>query len=124
MEILCQPLPHLRGKPPPGRETLRYHTGYRAFSRELLQRLPLEAGSDDFVFDNQVLAQVVWLGETIAEVSCPTRYEPESSSINFKRSVIYGLGCLRTAMCFRLVKLGLIASICSPSKRLRIKDEG
>ena len=97
-----------------------YHTGYRAFSRELLLRLPLQAGSDDFVFDNQVLAQVVWLGETIAEVSCPTRYEPESSSINFKRSVTYGLGCLRTAMCFRLVKLGLIASDLFPKQ----KDEG
>ena len=69
-----------------------YHTGYRAFSRQLLERLPLQAGSDDFVFDNQVLAQIVWLGETIAEVSCPTRYEPESSSINFKRSVVYGFG--------------------------------
>ncbi len=99
-----------------------YHTGYRAFSRELLLRLPLQAGSDDFVFDNQVLAQVVWLGETIAEVSCPTRYEPESSSINFKRSVTYGLGCLRTAMCFRLVKLGLIASDLFPKQKM--KDEG
>ncbi len=87
-----------------------YHTGYRAFSRGLLQRLPLAEGSDDFVFDNQVLAQIVWLGDTIAEVSCPTRYEPESSSINFKRSVVYGLGCLRTGLSFRLAKLGLVRS--------------
>ena len=97
-----------------------YHTGYRAFSRELLQRLPLEAGSDDFVFDNQVLAQIVWLGETIAEVSCPTRYEPESSSINFRRSVTYGLGCLGTALSFRLAKLGLVASDLFPAQ----KDKG
>ena len=87
-----------------------YHTGYRAFSRRLLEQLPLQEGSDDFVFDNQVLAQIVWLGETIAEVSCPTRYEPESSSINFRRSLIYGLGCLRTAATFRLAKWGLWGS--------------
>jgi glycosyltransferase involved in cell wall biosynthesis len=87
-----------------------YHTGYRAFSRRLLEQLPLEEGSDDFVFDNQVLAQIVWLGETIAEVSCPTRYEPESSSINFRRSLVYGLGCLRTAAAFRLAKWGLRGS--------------
>ena len=70
----------------------------------------MEKGSDDFVFDNQVLAQIVWLGETIAEVSCPTRYEPESSSINFRRSLVYGLGCLRTAVAFRLAKWGLWGS--------------
>jgi glycosyltransferase involved in cell wall biosynthesis len=87
-----------------------YHTGYRAFSRQLIEQLSLQNNSDDFVFDNQMLAQVVWLGETIAEVSCPTRYEPESSSINFKRSVVYGLGCLRTAIAFRLAKMGLSSS--------------
>ena len=74
------------------------------------------ASSDDFVFDNQVLAQIVWLGETIAEVSCPTRYEPESSSINFKRSVIYGLGCLRTALSFRLASWGWCPRTSSPTE--------
>lgn len=93
-----------------GAKISEYHTGYRAFSRQLLERLPVDEGSDDFVFDNQMLAQIVWLGETIAEVSCPTRYEPESSSINFKRSVVYGFGCLQTGLSFRLAKLGLIRS--------------
>jgi glycosyltransferase involved in cell wall biosynthesis len=101
-----------------------YHTGYRAFSRQLLERLPLQAGSDDFVFDNQVLAQIVWLGETIAEVSCPTRYEPESSSINFKRSVVYGFGCLRTALGFRLAKWGLMASSLFPPEKMGAAKNG
>ena len=87
-----------------------YHTGYRAFSRPLLERLPLDACSDDFVFDNEMLAQILWLGEIVAEISCPTRYESESSSINFKRSLVYGLGCLRTAMTYRLAKMGLSRS--------------
>ena len=87
-----------------------YHTGYRAFSRELLDRLPLERNSDDFVFDNQMLAQVLWLGYTIAEVSCPTKYFAEASSINFARSVRYGLGCLATAVRFRLARLHLVES--------------
>jgi glycosyltransferase involved in cell wall biosynthesis len=87
-----------------------YHTGYRAFSRQLLERLQLAACSDDFVFDNQVLAQILWQGEIIAEVSCPTRYEKESSSINFRRSVVYGLGCLKTATIFRLSRWGLLNS--------------
>ncbi len=85
-----------------------YHTGYRAFSRELLERIPLEHNSDDFVFDNQMLAQIVWFGYTIAEVSCPTKYFPEASSINFRRSVRYGLGCLTTACMFRLARMGLV----------------
>lgn len=87
-----------------------YHTGYRAFSRELLQKLPLEKNSDDFVFDNQVLAEVLWLGYTVAEVSCPTRYFREASSINFRRSVQYGLGCLATAILFRLARMGIVRS--------------
>jgi glycosyltransferase involved in cell wall biosynthesis len=87
-----------------------YHTGYRAFSRELLERIPIEHNSDDFVFDNQMLAQIVWFGYTIAEVSCPTMYFPEASSINFRRSVRYGLGCLMTACTFRLARMGLIRS--------------
>jgi hypothetical protein len=81
-----------------GAKLSEYHTGYRAFSRELLEKLPLEENSDDFVFDNQVLAQIVWHGYTIAEVSCPTRYFVEASSINFRRSLTYGWGCLLTAL--------------------------
>lgn len=92
-----------------------YHTGYRAFSRELLERLPLGSNSDDFVFDNQMLAQVLWLGYTIAEVSCPTRYFPEASSINFRRSVRYGLGCVATALSFRLARLNLVESRLFPA---------
>jgi len=97
-----------------GAKLSEYHTGYRAFSRELLEKLPLEANSDDFVFDNQMLAQIVWFGYIIAEVSCPTKYFAEASSINFKRSVEYGMGCLKTAMSFRLSKLGFIQSSLFP----------
>jgi glycosyltransferase involved in cell wall biosynthesis len=84
-----------------------FHSGYRAFSRDLLERLPLETNSDDFVFDNQILAQVVWLQCPIGEISCPTSYAPEASSINFSRSVRYGLGCLLTGIKFRAAKWGL-----------------
>jgi len=87
-----------------------YHTGYRAFSRELLTRLPIAENSDDFVFDNQMLAQVVWFDYVIAEISCPTKYFAEASSINFRRSVTYGFGCLRTAMEFRLARHGFVES--------------
>ena len=87
-----------------------YHTGYRAFSRELLEQLPLDANSDDFVFDNQMLAQILWLGQPIGEVSCPTKYFPEASSINLRRSIRYGLGCVATACAFRLARLGLLRS--------------
>lgn len=93
-----------------GAKLSEYHTGYRAFSREILQRLPLDANSDDFVFDNQMLAEVLWFGYTIGEVSCPTLYAGGSSSINFRRSVKYGFGCLRMAALFRLAKMNLINS--------------
>jgi len=93
-----------------GAKLSEYHTGYRAFSRELLEKLPLSENSDDFVFDNQMLAQILWLDYQIAEVSCPTKYFPEASSINFKRSLKYGFGCLLTAAEFRLAKTGLIKS--------------
>ena len=89
-----------------GAKLSEYHTGYRAFSRELLERIPIEHNSEDFVFDNQMLAQVLWWDYTIAEVSCPTKYFAEASSINLKRSIIYGFGCLGTALSFRLVKIG------------------
>jgi glycosyltransferase involved in cell wall biosynthesis len=84
-----------------------YHTGYRAFSRQVLTELPLVENSDDFVFDNQMLAQCVHFGYRIGEVSCPTRYFEEASSINFRRSVTYGLGVLATTMEFALQKWGL-----------------
>jgi glycosyltransferase involved in cell wall biosynthesis len=84
-----------------------YHTGYRAFSKEVLTKLPLLENSDDFVFDNQMLAQCVYFGFKIGEVSCPTKYFPEASSINFRRSVKYGLGVLVTTMQFALQKWGL-----------------
>ena len=87
-----------------------YHTGYRAFSREVLERLPLEKNSNDFVFDNQMLAQLIWFGYRIGEVSCPTKYFPEASSINLRRSFIYGLGVLKTSIQFRLQKWGILSS--------------
>ncbi len=88
-----------------GAKLSEYHTGYRAFSRTLLERLPLDGNSDDFVFDNQTLAQILWLGYTVAEISCPTKYFPDASSINFRRSVRYGLGCLATALRYRFAKV-------------------
>ena len=83
-----------------------YHTGYRAFSRKVLENLPLLENSDDFVFDNQVLAQCVYFGFKLGEVSCPTKYFAEASSINFRRSVKYGFGVLATTMQFALQKWG------------------
>jgi glycosyltransferase involved in cell wall biosynthesis len=99
-----------------GAKLSEYHTGYRAFSRELLLRLPLKNNSDDFVFDNQMMAQIVWFGYTVAEVSCPTKYFAEASSINFKRSMKYGAGCLKTASAFRLAKMNLMKSVLFPAK--------
>jgi len=93
-----------------GAKLSEYHTGFRAFSRELLEKLPLETNSDDFVFDNQILAQIIWCGYTIAEVSCPTKYFAEASSINLFRSIKYGFGCLMTALLFRLAKMKIICS--------------
>ena len=94
-----------------GAKLSEYHTGYRAFARNLLERLPLEANSDDFVFDNQVLAQVIALGWAIGEVTCLARYLPEASSINFRRSVRYGFGCLATGLRFRFACWGLARPI-------------
>ena len=84
-----------------------YHTGYRAWTKQVLTRLPLDACSNDFVFDNQMLAQSLYFGFRIGEISCPTRYFPEASSINLQRSVVYGLGVLRTSVGYRLQRLGL-----------------
>ena len=93
-----------------GAKLSEYHTGYRAWSRKTLEQLPLLACSDDFVFDNQMIAQAVYSGSRIGEISCPTKYFPEASSINFRRSCIYGLGVLRTAISYRLCRWGLASS--------------
>ena len=93
-----------------GAKLSEYHSGYRAFSRRLLETLPLEENSDDFVFDNQMLSQVLWAGYMVGEVSCPTRYAADASSINFARSVRYGFGCLGTGLEFALARLGLVRS--------------
>lgn len=81
-----------------------YHTGYRAFSREVLEAIDYHANSDDFVFDNQMLAQIFYAGFEVAEITCPTKYFPEASSINFRRSVKYGLGVIRTSLSYRFQK--------------------
>lgn len=93
-----------------GQKLSEYHTGYRAFSREILERLPLDRNSDDFVFDNQMLAQIIWFGYRIGEVSCPTKYFNDASSISFQRSVKYGFGVLATAMKYFLSRSGIIRS--------------
>jgi hypothetical protein len=90
-----------------GHKLSEYHTGYRAWNSKVLRTLPLLNNSDDFVFDNQMLAQAIYSGFRIGEVSCPTRYFAEASSINFARSVVYGLGVLRTSVQFRLQRMGL-----------------
>jgi glycosyltransferase involved in cell wall biosynthesis len=91
-----------------GYKLAEYHTGFRAFSRPLLEKLALEENSDDFVFDNQMLVQVLWHGYDIGELSCPARYFAEASSIDFGRSVKYGLGVLGAAIEYRLAKWGLV----------------
>lgn len=93
-----------------GAKLSEYHTGYRAFSKDLLESLRFDDCSDDFVFDNEVLAQIIWRRFTIAEITCPTKYFAEASSINFRRSVRYGFGCLETALKFRLSRMGITAS--------------
>jgi glycosyltransferase involved in cell wall biosynthesis len=92
-----------------GAKLSEYHTGYRAFSRTLLKKLEpcLAANSDDFVFDNQMIAQILWHGFTIGEVSCPTKYFKEASSINFQRSCKYGIGCLTVGTQYRLARWGV-----------------
>ncbi|MBT3369096.1 MAG: glycosyltransferase family 2 protein [Nitrospina sp.] len=93
-----------------GAKLSEYHTGYRAFSRELLEKLPLENNSNDFVFDNQMLTQIIWMGYTVAEISCPTKYFAEASSIDLFRSIKYGFGCLSTAFLFRMAKMKITTS--------------
>lgn len=88
-----------------------YHTGYRAYSREILEQVDYNSDSDDFVFDNQILAQIIYKGYSVAEISCPTMYFAEASSINFNRSVIYGLGVLLTSFKYFLDKTGIHHSL-------------
>ncbi|HNX68460.1 MAG TPA: glycosyltransferase family 2 protein [Candidatus Omnitrophota bacterium] len=90
-----------------GTKLSEFHTGYRAFHRRVLEALPLHKNSDDFLFDNQMLAQCAYFNFRIGEISCPTKYFPEASSINLRRSLVYGLGVLKTSLQFRLQKLGL-----------------
>jgi hypothetical protein len=105
-----------------------YHTGLRAFSSTLLAGLPFERNSDDFVFDNQIIAQAISVGARIGEISCPTRYEAESSSINLRRSIKYGIGVLRTSGQYRLRQHGLrqypYLDIDPPSVRARLQTAG
>jgi hypothetical protein len=91
-----------------GSKLSEFHTGFRAFSRQVLETLPLEENSDDFVFDNQMLAQAVFFDFKIGEITCPTRYFAEASSINLRRSITYGMGVLQTAVQFRLQIWGLL----------------
>jgi glycosyltransferase involved in cell wall biosynthesis len=101
-----------------GAKLSEYHTGYRAFSREILETIDTSHNSDDFIFDNQMLAQIFWHGFTIGEVSCPTKYFPEASSINFRRSLKYGFGCLSVGLQYRLAKMGLLRpKMFSPAKK-------
>lgn len=93
-----------------GEKLSEYHTGYRAFSRDVLERLPLDRNSNDFVFDNQMVAQIIWFGYRLGELTCPTKYFEDASSINFRRSVIYGLGVLKTSLQFRLHKWGALSA--------------
>jgi glycosyltransferase involved in cell wall biosynthesis len=93
-----------------GQKLSEYHTGYRAFSKEVLEKVNYEIDSDDFVFDNEMLSQIIFFGYEIAEVTCPTKYFEEASSINFKRSAVYGLGVLRVSIVHRLCKWGIMKS--------------
>jgi glycosyltransferase involved in cell wall biosynthesis len=93
-----------------GQKLSEYHTGYRAFSRKALESIDYNSNSDDFIFDNQMLSQLIYKDFGIAEVTCPTKYFAEASSINLKRSSIYGLGCIWNSIIFRLDKMGLVKS--------------
>jgi glycosyltransferase involved in cell wall biosynthesis len=93
-----------------GQKVSEYHTGYRAYSRRVLEAVPFHANSDDFVFDNEMLAQLAMQGFRVGEISCPTSYFPAASSIDFRRSVTYGLGCLSIALRYRLHRAGLVQS--------------
>ncbi|HUC81307.1 MAG TPA: glycosyltransferase family 2 protein [Flavisolibacter sp.] len=99
-----------------GQKLSEYHTGYRAFSKEVLQKVNYQLLSDDFVFDNEMLSQIIYFDYEIAEVTCPTKYFEEASSINFKRSAVYGLGVLRVSLVHRLCKWGVMKNKMYQSK--------
>jgi glycosyltransferase involved in cell wall biosynthesis len=103
-----------------GHTLSEWHSGYRAFSAEVLQTLPLAGNSDDFVFDNQMLCQALWAGFRVGEISIPTRYFPEASSVDFPRGVRYGFGVLSTALRFALGRLGLPAGAVFPPRLRRV----
>ena len=107
-----------------GHKLSEYHTGYRGFTREVLESIPLEQNSDDFVFDNQMLSQVIYMGFRVGEISCPTAYFAEASSINFRRSVTYGLGVLRTSLQFRLARDGWDRGTVFQGLRYRVSRNG
>jgi glycosyltransferase involved in cell wall biosynthesis len=108
-----------------GAKLSEYHSGYRAFSREVLERLPLLGNSDDFVFDNQMLTQIIAFGLRIGEISCPTKYTRDASSISFRRSTTYGLGVVQTSLKYRLWKMGLSHSpLFSEHPSLRLSRDG
>jgi glycosyltransferase involved in cell wall biosynthesis len=107
-----------------GAKLSEYHTGYRAFSSRLLEQIDPGPNSDDFVFDNQVLAQVLWLGYAIGEVSCPTQYFEEASSISFSRSVRYGFGVLSVSLQYRLARMGLMKPAIFAGLRAPAAPEG
>lgn len=109
-----------------GAKLSEYHTGFRAFSKEVLASLPLEENSDDFVFDNEMLAQAAYFGFRLGEISCPTRYMDEASSISFSRSVKYGFGVLRVSMAYLLARLGLVrpAIFRRDGRRLAVETDG
>lgn len=104
-----------------GAKLSEYHTGFRAFSAEVLRALPLEENSNDFIFDNQMLAQALRQGFAIGEISCPTRYMEEASSINFRRSVVYGFGVLGVSFSFALARLGLASPRIFSAKGRRLQ---
>jgi glycosyltransferase involved in cell wall biosynthesis len=91
-----------------GAKLSEYHTGFRAFTRKVLESIPINNNSNDFVFDNEMLSQILYADFRVGEITCPTKYFAEASSINFSRSLKYGLGCLRTSLLFRLSKMGLL----------------
>jgi hypothetical protein len=93
-----------------GMKLSEYHTGYRAFSREVLMSLPLDKNSDDFIFDNEMIVQAHFAGFRFAEVTCPTKYFPDASSINLKRSLIYGLGCLKNSVLYMAARSGIFVA--------------
>jgi hypothetical protein len=106
-----------------GEKLSEYHTGFRGFTRQILEELPLESCSDDFIFDNQMLALILYNGFKIGEISCPTKYFKEASSINFARSCKYGLGVLGVSIKYRLAKMGLPIKLFNKSGEVLDKNK-